>query len=120
MRVGPRTIPSLPLAIAMLVRGWPPAGVSVAGDALVAEGLHVPLIRTEVPDYEQRGQTACRALVPWRGPAQNPKGHPTFTSISFFDLFKSQQQIIEGQKRRNRSGRVQRSDRDRRRDGAGD
>jgi adenylate cyclase len=97
VRVGPRTLPSLPLAIAMLVRGWSPAGVSVTDDALVAEGLRVPLIRTEVPDYEQRGRIACRALVPWRGPAQNPGGHPTFTSISFFDLFKSQQQIIEGQ-----------------------
>ena len=97
VRVGPRTLPSLPLAIAMLVRGWPPADIGVAGDALVAGGLRVPLIRTEVPDYEQRRQTACRALVPWRGPAQNPAGHPTFTSISFFDLFRSQQQIIEGQ-----------------------
>jgi len=97
VRVGPRTLPSLPLAIAMLVRGWPPADVGVAGDTLVAGGLRVPLIRAEVPDYEQRGQTACRALVPWRGPAQNPAGHPTFTSISFFDLFKSQQQIIEGE-----------------------
>ena len=40
----------------------------------------------------------CAALVPWRGPAQNPDGHPTFTSYSFYDLFYSQQQIIEGQK----------------------
>ena len=40
----------------------------------------------------------CAALVPWRGPAENRDGQPTFTSYSFYDLFHSQQQIIEGQK----------------------
>jgi adenylate cyclase len=40
----------------------------------------------------------CSALIPWRGPAENANGAPTFSSYSFYDLFYSQQQIIEGQK----------------------
>ena len=35
---------------------------------------------------------------PWRGPAYNANGMPTFKSYSFYDLFYSQQQLIEGQK----------------------
>ena len=37
-------------------------------------------------------------MIPWRGPAENGNGQPTFTSYSFYDVFYSQQQIIEGQK----------------------
>ena len=40
----------------------------------------------------------CTIMIPWRGPAQNSDGQPTFTSYSFYDVFYSQQQIIEGQK----------------------
>ena len=43
-------------------------------------------------------QGQCAALVPWRGPAENANGQPTFTSYSFYDLFLAQQQILEGQK----------------------
>lgn len=44
------------------------------------------------------GGTGCSVLVPWRGPAENDNGKPTFTSFSFYDVFYSQQQLIEGQK----------------------
>jgi adenylate cyclase len=40
----------------------------------------------------------CGAMIPWRGPAENANGQPTFTSYSFYDVFYSQQQILEGQK----------------------
>jgi adenylate cyclase len=73
VHVGERTIPSFALATTMA------AGASV-----------------EVKASAGAGQ--CAALVPWRGPAENPNGHPTFTSYSFYDVFYSQQQIIEGHK----------------------
>ena len=73
VQVGERTIPSLALATTM------------AAGAVV-----------NVTAQADAGQ--CAALVAWRGPAENPGGHPTFTSYSFYDLFYSQQQIIEGQK----------------------
>ena len=37
-------------------------------------------------------------MIPWRGAAVNRNGQPTFTSYSFYDVFYSQQQILEGQK----------------------
>jgi adenylate cyclase len=71
VQVGERTIPSLALATTMA------AGADVKAEARVDAGQ-------------------CASLVPWRGPALNAGGHPTFTSYSFYDVFYSQQQIIEG------------------------
>ena len=73
MQVGDRTIPSLSLA-----------AITAAG-ATAAPAVSV-----------DQGQ--CAALVPWRGPAENANGLPTFTSYSFYDLFRAQQQVYEGQK----------------------
>jgi len=73
IRVAERTIPSLALATTMA------AGAEVN-----------PVARLDA------GQ--CASLVAWRGPAQNANGQPTFSSISFYDVFYSQQQILEGQR----------------------
>ena len=73
VQVGQRTIPSLSLATTMA------SGVSA-----------MPAV------IEDNGQ--CAALVPWRGPAENPNGQPTFSYHSFYDLFRAQQEVIEGQK----------------------
>ena len=73
VQVGERTIPSLALATTMA------AGAAVNVAARVDAGQ-------------------CASLVAWRGPAQSPSGHPTFSSFSFYDVFYSQQQIIEGQR----------------------
>ncbi len=73
VQVGQRTIPSLSLAATMA------AGVNT-----------MPAV--------MRDNGQCAALVPWRGPAENPDGVPTFTYYSFYDLFHAQQEVIEGQK----------------------
>lgn len=73
VQVGERTIPSLALATTMA------AGAAVNVQARIDAGQ-------------------CASLVAWRGPAENPAGHPTFSSYSFYDLFYSRQQIIEGLK----------------------
>ncbi len=73
VQVGERTIASLALATTMV------AGATVNAAAQLDAGQ-------------------CASLVAWRGPAENAGGHPTFTSYSFYDLFYSQQQILEGQK----------------------
>src|SRR5688500_9329451 len=73
VQIGERTIPSFSMATVM-----------ATGEA--------PVMRVEPgPD----GQ--CSALIPWRGPAYSSGGMPTFNSYSFYDLFYSQQQLIEGQ-----------------------
>lgn len=71
VQVGERTIPSLSLAAVM-----------VAGSAAVPRPA---------------GAGECAALVPWRGPALNANGRPSFASYSFYDVLYSQQQILEGQ-----------------------
>ncbi len=73
VQVGQRTIPSLALAATMA------AGVNT-----------MPAV--------MRDNGQCAALVPWRGPAENPDGVPTFTYYSFYDVFHAQQEVIEGQK----------------------
>ncbi|HEX8031888.1 MAG TPA: CHASE2 domain-containing protein, partial [Vicinamibacterales bacterium] len=72
--VGERTFPSFSMAAAM-----------AAGKT--------PAINTRVDD-----STHCGVMIPWRGPAENSNGQPTFKSYAFYDLFYSQQQILEGQK----------------------
>ena len=74
VQAGERTIPSLSLA-ATMAAGTTPA-------------LHARI--------DESGQ--CAVMIPWRGPAENSNGQVTFTSFAFYDVFYSQQQILEGQK----------------------
>ena len=96
VRVGERAFASLPLAATMVARGIPPESVGVVVGSLVAGDSRVPLVVASIPDYERQDLQACRALIPWRGPAQNAAGHPTFGAFSFYALFRSQQEILEG------------------------
>ncbi len=73
VQIGERTVPSLSLAA--ITAAGAPAAPAVSVD-----------------------QGQCAALVPWRGPAESADGRPTFTSYSFYDLFRAQQQVYEGQK----------------------
>jgi adenylate cyclase len=74
VQIGERTIPSISMATVMATGVVPSMRVTPSAD----------------------GQ--CSALIPWRGPAENANGSPTFTSYSFYDLFYSQQQRLEEQK----------------------
>ena len=74
VQVGERIIPSFAMATTM------------------ASGA-TPAIETRVDDSRH-----CGVMIPWRGPAENSNGQPTFQSYSFYDLFYSQQQLLEGQK----------------------
>ena len=72
VQVGARTIPSFSVAATLT------AGAT-------------PELRSEI---DAAGQ--CVTMIPWRGPAENANGQPTFLSYSFYDLFYSQQQRLEG------------------------
>lgn len=91
-----RVIPSLPLAAMMMENGLEPEAVSVRDGALHIGATRVPLVTELVPDYYGPPAPACRALLPWRGPTRQRDGTPTFRSFSFYDLFYSQQQVLEG------------------------
>lgn len=65
---------------------------SVALASTLAAGI-APTIAASVDP-----QGHCTVMIPWRGPAESATGVATFTSYSFYDLFYSQQQILESQK----------------------
>ncbi|MEZ5286559.1 MAG: adenylate/guanylate cyclase domain-containing protein [Vicinamibacterales bacterium] len=89
-------VPSLPLAAMMMANGLAPEAVGVSGAALRIGPTRVPLVTELVPDYYGPPTPACRALLPWKGPTRRRDGTPSFPSYSFYDLFYSQQQILEG------------------------
>lgn len=74
VQTGTRAIASVSLATTMA------GGVTPAIHARVDENGH------------------CGVMIPWRGPAENATGQPTFPSYSFYDVFYSQQQLLESQK----------------------
>lgn len=95
-REGETVIPSLPLATLMLVRGLNPGQVGIDAGVLRIDRTRIPLVTEMVPDYYGPPTPACRAMLSWRGPTRRPDGTPTFESFSFYDLFYSQQQALEG------------------------
>jgi adenylate cyclase len=88
-------VPSLPLAAMMMADGLTPEAVGVREGVLAVGAARVPLVTELAPDYYGPASPACRALLPWRGPTRRADGTPTFTSYSFYNLFYSQQQVLE-------------------------
>ena len=82
----------------MMAGGLTPDMVGVRDGALQVGATRVPLVTELVPDYYGPSSPACRAMLPWRGPMRRTDGSPTFQSFSFYDLFYSQQQVLEGVK----------------------
>ena len=82
----------------MMAGGLTPDMVGVRDGALKVGATQVPLVTELVPDYYGPSSPACRAMLPWRGPMRRTDGSPTFQSFSFYDLFYSQQQVLEGVK----------------------
>jgi adenylate cyclase len=74
--------------------------VQVGGRRVPSFALATTMTAGGVPLFAVRrdGTSGCSMLIPWRGPAENPGRYPTFTSYSFYDLFYSQQQILEAVK----------------------
>lgn len=97
IRIGQRTAPSLPVAAAMAAERVGPDAVHRTATGLIIGRATLPLIEQTVPDYYGPATRVCRSLVPYRGPTLNAAGQPAFTSHSFYDLFYSEQQLLEGQ-----------------------
>jgi adenylate cyclase len=74
VQVGDRAIPSFALATVMA------AGTMPALDARVDD------------------TGVCGIMIPWRGPAENSNGQPTFRSYAFYDVYYSQEQILAGER----------------------
>ena len=82
VRVGAFDVPSLGVASATLL--------GVNGPAPQATFIE------QVPTPDGQLVASCRALIAYRGPPQTPGRPVTFRHVSFYDLFYSEQQILEG------------------------
>jgi adenylate cyclase len=101
VRSGGRSVPSLGVAAAMIAMGVSAAAVGLDGQVLDIGGRRLPLLLETLPRFS--GQTGPqeigqRALIDFRGPAVLADGQSTvYRSYSFYDLFYSQQALLEGQ-----------------------
>jgi adenylate cyclase len=89
----------LPLDPGGTVRRLPPA-VESGGRTIAAFSLATTLAAGATPILDARVDDSghCAVMIPWRGPAANANGQPSFTSYAFYDVFYSAQQIIAEQK----------------------
>jgi adenylate cyclase len=95
-------LPSFGIVAAQMALGLPSGDIRLDGDDVVIGGTRLPAPVVEVPRFEeQAGPMAYgrRTFIRYRGPATLPDGRtPTYRAYSFYDLFYSEQQLLEGQK----------------------
>jgi len=87
----------LPLDPGGTVRRVSPV-VQVGSQPIASFSLATAMAAGVTPQLAPRtdGSSGCSVLIPYRGPAENAAGQPTFNSYPFYDVFYSQQQRIEG------------------------
>lgn len=94
-------LPGLGIAAAQVALGIPSGDIRLEGDTLRIGRTRLPAPVVEIPRFaKQAGPSAMgrRSLIRFRGPAILPDGRtPTFRTYSFYDLFYSEQQLLEGQ-----------------------
>ena len=97
--VGGKAVPSLAVAAAMSATGTSPAAVAADAGEWRLGGVTVPLGEQALPSlYDGRERRlARRMLIRYPGPVLSG-GKPTYQDYSFYDLFYSQAQLLEGQK----------------------
>jgi len=69
--------------------------IKIGDRAIPSFALSTTIAFGATPSIEARIDATgnCTVMIPWRGPREN-----TFTSYGFYDVFYSQQQLLEGQK----------------------
>jgi adenylate cyclase len=94
-------LPSFGIVAAQMALGLPSGDIRLEGDEVIIGRTRLPAPVVQVPRFEaQAGPIAYgrRSLIRYRGPATLADGRtPTYRSYSFYDLFYSEQQLLEGQ-----------------------
>ncbi len=98
VHVAGRDVPSLSVATALLAQNLDAAAVSGSPGVLTIGSTAIPLVEQSVPDYYGASTRACRILIPFRGPNVTTDGVTTFEGRSFYDLFRSEVQLLQGEK----------------------
>ena len=96
VRVAGRDVPSLAVTTALLAQGLDAAAVQAAPGRLTIGSTAIPLVE-QLPDNYRVPTRACRILIPFRGPNITPEGVTTFEGRSFYDLFRSEIQLLNGE-----------------------
>ncbi len=96
IRIGTRDVPSLSVAAALVARGQGAEAVRSDPGGLTIGATRVPLLQETLQSADGSRARACRALIPYRGSSFSATGPAPFTTFSFYDLFYSEQQLLEG------------------------
>jgi adenylate cyclase len=95
--VGEVGVPSLALAAVMLAGPVAPDAIRREGATLRVGPAAAPLVPAAIPSLYGPPASGQRMLVRYTGPVL-ADGQPTYQDYSFYDLFYSEQQILEGEK----------------------
>ena len=95
VRVGEVGVPSLSLAAVMLAGPVPIGEIRREGGALKVGPVAAPLVTARIPSFYGPATTAERMLIRYTGPVLKD-GRPTYQDYSFYDLFYSELQLLEG------------------------
>jgi adenylate cyclase len=99
VRVGDEVVPSLALSALIATEGLSPDEVGATDSELTLGRRRLPLVVDRLPTFGTEGapEHASRLLIDFRGPAVLDDGRATtYRSYSFYDLFYSEQQLLEG------------------------
>lgn len=92
------TAPALSIAAAALARGIDPASLRQHGRTLQLGATAIPLVDQQIVNADGVPATVCRALIPFRGPLVGDQQRRAFAEYSFYDLFFSEYQMLQGEK----------------------
>jgi adenylate cyclase len=98
VHVAGRDVPSLSVATALLAQKLDASAVAGSSNVLRIGSTAIPLVDQSIPDHYQGPTRACRMLIPFRGPNVTAAGVTTFEGRSFYDLFRSEIQLLQGDK----------------------
>jgi adenylate cyclase len=97
VRVGEVGVPSLAVAAVMLGRPVPRDAIRRDGAALRVGPALAPLVPAVIPSLYGPAAAGQRMLIRYTGPVMK-NGKATYSDYSFYDLFYSEHQILEGGK----------------------
>lgn len=96
VRVGDVGVPSLAVAAVMLGGPVPRDAIRRDGTTLRVGPAAAPLVPAVIPNLYGPPTSGQRMLIRYTGPVLKD-GTPTYQDYSFYDLFYSEQQILEGE-----------------------
>ena len=97
VRVGSRDVPSLSIAAVVQMQGLDATAVRPEPGHLTLGRTVIPVVEQVVPDFG-RADRACRILIAFRGPSISENRVASFAGYSFYDLFRSEIQLLQGEK----------------------